>query len=643
MIFFSPIITLSLPHILYTKMPANHSKKLLFSLFVGLAAITFAVFSPALQNQFTNWDDETYVSNNFLITQLNTNNLQKIFTTPVSSNNHPLTILSLALNYQVSGQQPKAYILTNIALHIANTLLVFFIIYILTKRKLWAALIVCILFGIHPMHVESVAWISERKDVLYTSFLLLGLLSYLYYRKEGRLWKMAVCFLLFTCSLLSKSAAVVFPLLLLLIDYWQDRQFDKKAWLEKVPFLILALIFGIIAILTQSEKAIGNLDTWAWWQRLLFASYGLLMYVVKLVAPVQLSAFYPYPEMGKSLPIVFYLSPIVVTILGVLVWYSTKKTKSICFGVLFFLISIFLVLQWLPVGDAIMADRYTYVPYIGLFFIIGYWFERLLQKEQIHFAWITAAALLFWTGWLGYTTFERTKIWKNSEILWTDVITKHPDRIALAHNNRGNFYRNQGEISKALQDYNKALKINPLYYRAYGNRSNIHLNNGNYEAALNDVNKVLELSPNDVNAISNRGIIFSRQQDYDKALQEYNRALQLQPNHTNTLGSRAALLNSLGKHQEAIPDFNRFLAARPSNHLMHNLRGSTYHQLKQYSKAVDSYNKAIQLQSNKGNYYLNRSYSLTGLGQNQKALDDALKARKLGVTVSEEYLKNLRQ
>ncbi len=253
------------------------------------AVLIIAVcLSPALKNGFVNWDDEYYVVSNAL---LRGPQWIGIFTRPVVSNYHPLTVLSLAANYAISGTEPWSYLLFNLLLHLANTVLVFWFAYLLSDKKRWVALFTALLFGIHPMHVESVVWISERKDVLYTLFFLLSLLAYWKYLQTNRSTGYWACFLLFACSLLSKPAAIVLPLVLLLLDYWKERPFTRRVVLEKIPFFLVGGLFAVVTLKLQSVTAMTSLDLYPFWVRLFFASYAIIVYLAWFFVPHPLSAF----------------------------------------------------------------------------------------------------------------------------------------------------------------------------------------------------------------------------------------------------------------------------------------------------------------------------------------------------------------
>ena len=276
-------------------------------------------------------------------------------------------MISLGIDYQLWGLNPFGYHLGNLIIHLINTLLVFFFVRQLAPKSLvFVPFFTALVFGIHPMHVESVAWISERKDVLYVLFFLLGLITYLKFLGNKSLKIFALVILFFCLSLLSKAMAVVFPVVLLLIDWFKGRQWNIRVGMEKVPFFFLSLVFGVTAYQIQSGGAIAEFDHFTFIDRMVFAAYGFCMYLVKAIVPVQLSAFYPYPFVaGGAVPGYYYAMPIIAVLLlgGAVAVY--KKSKAPLFGLGFYLVTVALVLQFISVGKAIMADRYTYLPYVG--------------------------------------------------------------------------------------------------------------------------------------------------------------------------------------------------------------------------------------------------------------------------------------
>src|SRR6266487_62393 len=303
------------------------NKNILFLWLLLALAATAVCFFPMLKNTFTNWDDEYYVINDAL---LRGPDWQGIFSQPVVSNYHPLTIITLAINYGLTGLDPSSYLVFNFLLHLLNTALVFYFVWIISDKQIWVASMTALLFGIHPMHVESVAWISERKDVLYTLFFLLSLIAYWKYLQTNRSTGYWVCFLLFICSLLSKPAAIVLPLVLLLLDYWKERPFTKRVVLEKIPFFLVSGLFTVITLKLQSVTAMTSLDLYPFWVRLFFASYAIIVYLAWFFVPYPLSAFHPFP-LPDHLGWTIYLSPIFLLALIFLIWHL-RKNRLVVFG-----------------------------------------------------------------------------------------------------------------------------------------------------------------------------------------------------------------------------------------------------------------------------------------------------------------------
>lgn len=466
-----------------------------------IAMLTLFIFSASLKCGFVNWDDNEYVLENPLVVN-NTIQVKEIFQAPVSLNYHPITMLTLALNYKFGKLNPQGYHLWNVLLHVLNTLLVFILIFKLTKRNLFIAVVVSLFFGIHPMHVESVAWISERKDVLYVFFFLLGLISYIRYKEEGKTMWYIITLFLFILSCLSKAMAVVFPVILLLIDYFRSTissrmQVPKvKNLIEKIPFFLISIIIGVIAFKIQHDgKSMELLPHFNPAQRMLFACYGTLMYIVKLVLPYNLSAYYPYPESTTNIQFVFYLSPFLLLGLLAGIYILFKKDKAVIFGFLFYFVSIVLVLQFIAVGRTIMSERYSYLSYIGLLFVVAHLVDVALHHENSKLKQLKyplAGLLIVGAIIFSFQAYQRIKVWMNGESLWTDVIKKYPEN-EFGYDCRGEYYQEvKHDDKKALDDYNMVLKINPNNKDAYNKRGGLYAKHGEYENALADFSKATD-------------------------------------------------------------------------------------------------------------------------------------------------------
>lgn len=538
-----------------------------WGLLLGILILTFIAFLPSLQNGFTNWDDGVYVLENPVIQSFSFDNLKTMFSGKVVDNYFPFTMLSLAFNYAFSGTNAFGYHLFNLLLHLLNTFLVFWLAYRLSGGKTLVGAITAVLFGIHPMHVESVAWIAERKDVLYAAFFLGGLLSYLNYLSRKQIKPLIVCGLLFLFSLWSKPAAVVFPLVLLLIDYFKKRPFSMTLIVEKIPFFVLSVIFGLVTISIQADTAIGDIAAYSLGQKICFASYGMVMYLCKLLIPFKLSALYPYPihSMAEGLPVIYAVMPLIaLAVLGA-VAYSVRYHRVVLFGFLFFLVNIILVLQFVAVGNAVMADRYTYLSYIGLFFVLAYFVQAVYDNTAPQLKnWKTPVLATVLGAILLFTilTFQRSKVWENSETLWTDVVDKYPEN-PLAYLKRGEHFYQQKNYPKALNDYTKSVESHDTYAPAYASRGLANFKLKKYQAAIKDYNKSIELNGSNAVAYNGRGHVYYQLKDYQKALPDYDKAISLDPNYYMAYNNRAIIFHLDKQYDKALENYNRALQINP--------------------------------------------------------------------------------
>ena len=417
----------------------------------GLLVLTFVVYGPSLRNGFVNWDDNFYVAMNPVLARPS---LTALLTTPVAANWHPLTVASLLLDYRISGTTPATYHWINLLLHVANTALVFVFVRALSRNRFWTTVVTAFFFGIHPMHVESVAWIAERKDVLYGFFYLLALIAYVRRVDGGGVGWLWAAFVAMALSVLAKPAAVVLPLSLLAIDWFRRRQFDARLWMEKAPFFAIGIAGGLVNLAVQ--KSLGALTIphpWSLVAKVYFASYALVAYVAKLFVPVHLSGVYPYPAVGAALPPRYSAAFLAVLILVPLAIVAVRRNRAALFGIAFFFINIALVLQLITVGTAVLAERYTYLPYIGLFFALAWPLDDRGGSAWSRGLRRALAALFVLLGIFSVAqTWSRCSVWHDPETFWSDAIRKHPGEIVPAYVNRGSYYRMQGRLEPARRD-----------------------------------------------------------------------------------------------------------------------------------------------------------------------------------------------
>ncbi|HEY7728093.1 MAG TPA: tetratricopeptide repeat protein [Candidatus Eisenbacteria bacterium] len=626
--------------------PRSRTRALLW--LAGILALTFVVYIPSIGNDFTNWDDQIYVTENPLLARPGAST---VLTTPVSGNYHPLTIWSLALNYRLSGLHPASYHWLSLLLHLGNTALVLLFVLALSKGRLWTSVACSLFFGIHPMHVESVAWIAERKDVLYTFFYLLGLIAYLRFVDRRQKAGLVGAWVAMVLSVASKPAAVVFPVTLLAIDWFRRRPFRPSVLLEKIPFFVVSIAGGLLTLAAQQEAGAVALQ-WSAFQKLLFAAYGTAMYVVKLFLPLRLSAIYPYPTVeGQGPGPEYYLALVAVVVLLPLIVYLARRSRAILFGLAFFFINIFLVLQFVTVGEAVMADRYTYVPYIGLFFLLAWRLDERTETLPVRFPVrpVLAACLLLLVPLSLVQTWNRCAVWKNSLTLWNDTIGKYPRRIVDAYNNRGNYlYRVAGRQNDALADFNLALALNPKVAKVWLNKGNAHAALNQDDSAYVCFDRALALQPDYAEAIGNRGGIRLRRGDLTGAVEDFSRALGMDPKLRDAYTNRALAYSLMHEYEKAISDLRtaiRLNPLDPANHQYVEAIAAAFDALNRHREAIAEFDEAIRITPSEsprlGGYYLHRSFAWWALGERARALSDAREAERRGTPVDPAYLRAL--
>ncbi len=609
-------------------------KKKEWLLLVLVLLVTSLFFWPVLKNDFVNWEDDVNITHNPYVKELNAANIKNIFTQTLTGGYRPLATLSFAIEYHFFGLKPGVYHFNNLLLHLLCTMLVFIFL-----RKLGTGLFIttvaALLFGIHPMRVESVAWITERKDVLYGFFYLLAMIGYIAFVKKRKPVFYILALLAFVFSLMSKIQAVTLPLVLILIDYNFSGRFRFRQIIDKIPFFLLSLVTGIYGIYILGSQ--GSLETntvLPFFQRIFIGTYSFCAYLIKSVWPYELSAIYPNPV---KLSVLFYISAAGVLLLAFLVYKSGRHRKELVFGTLFFLFNIVFMLQIVGAGQAFMADRFSYLSYIGLFFLIAWALNFLFTSRRSAYG--IAVAGIYLTA-LGLTTWNRTLVWRNSETLFTDVLKKYPNS-AIAHNNLGLYYRDQNQNEKAIAAYSRSIETNPAGYLGYSNRGEAWFEMGEIDKALVDMDMAIKLNPDNSKALSNRGAIWGYKKEYKLALDDLNKAIALDTRNHQAYRNRLLVYFSLGDYEKASADATSCLEINPGDAAVLNQRGLCFDRLNRNEDALADFNEAIRLDPGKGTYYQNRSYLLSKTGDFQGALKDILKAKELGIKVNPAYLNML--
>ncbi|MGQ0829139.1 MAG: tetratricopeptide repeat protein [Bacteroidota bacterium] len=569
--------------------------------FAGILVLTIIAYSSCINGDFIRgWDDGAYLFENDYLKALNGKNLKHIFTQEEQGNYHPLTMLSYAIEYQLFGMDnPVPYHINNLILHLLITAFVFYFIFLLTKNY-FISFITMLLFGIHPIHVESVAWISERKDLLYTLFYLLSLINYIRYTSDNTQKKhLYYSLLFFVISCLSKGMAVSLAGVIVLIDFFQNRKFDKRTIIEKLPFFAIAVFFGLLAVKMQGSSVQPDIPYTAS-ERFRIVTYTVIAYFQKLIAPVNLCGFYPYPSKPENNTIAsyFWFFPVAVAAIAALAFYSLKYTRIIFFSLGFFLITIFLVLQILPVGGASMADRYAYIPSIGFFLLMAYTLDKLVifLKKNMKSA-TTIVYILFgmYCLWLPAKTFAYCKVWDGSLNFYADVLAKYPTCL-LMHYNRGNELYKDNRFDEALVDFVYNMQLDPKDYKPIQMVGAVYVKQQKYREAIGYFNRVLSMNDTIFDAYNNRATAYAMLNIHDSALTDFNKALALRPTNPDAVGNRALLLKNMKATEESsVESITEKIKKTPQDPKLYFQRGLQYYQRKEYDKALPDLDYAIKL------------------------------------------------
>ena len=612
------------------------NKQLLFPL-LAILAFTFILYIPSsLENQFVNWDDDVNIVENENLNTLSAESIKNIFTSDVIGNYNPLPILSFAIEMHVLGgydkqtgtYNHKIFHITNLLLHLLCVFLVFKLGVALGLDWVGAS-ILAILFGIHPMRVESVAWVTERKDVLFAAFYFSSMLYYIKYLKSKMNRKFyVICLVLFFIGLFAKIQMVVLPMSLLLLDLYFKRKGNWSKWMvEKIPFFALSILFGVIGIfLLKDEGSFTNETNFGIFERLFIGAYSFVVYIVKLIVPYEMSPLYPYPP---KIPWYIWASPLpLLLILFGFYRAWVAKNKTVIFGFLFFLFNVALLLQVFGAGQGFLADRFTYVPYFGLFFILAYYISKLRTSKHSILKYAPHISVVFILGFAAMT-FMQNKIWKNSETLWTHVL-KYYSKTTLPFGNRGNYYRDLGQTDKAMADYNAALKLK-LNPETLNSRGKLYFSSNQNDLAIKDYTQATQMDGTKPEYWVNLGAAYAKAGRMQEALPNLNKGLELNPNHANGYLNRSIVHETLGQYQNTLNDMDNYIRLVNDKPDMYYERGRIKRVLGKNQDALIDLNRAIQMNPNNGLYYVERSRVQFNLGNQPAAKADDDKARQLGI------------
>lgn len=486
---------------------------------LAIVVVTLIIYARTIGNGFIDFDDPENVIDNQTIRSFSGTNIEHWFSSPLQFMYTPLVSLSYALDFALGGTSAAGYHVTNLALHLINVALVWAVVRALTRRDV-VAVFAAGAFAIHPVNVDGVAWVATRSNLLATAFLLGALLAYAQYvsgdgqrllgRKgdrrsaDARWWWLALALVLFVAATFSKSAAVVLPVILLLWDYAVQRRWHWSLVWEKVPFFAVSLVMGIVGLHFRNDT--NDFTDFTALDRLFIAASAMWAYVTRVVLPYPLSFAYAYPDKdGGSMPFGVYLAPLLLLAVVVATFFMGVPRRMVVFGWGFFFATTVLS-QTVLLIDNYKPNRYAYLPYVGIFVILGYLVERLLDRARSA-NWVrytTIGALAAFALSFCVLTVQRAGLWKDTVTL-LDASVQHEPDVPFVYNSLGIAKYKAGDYAGAVANYGKVSELDPMF-NVYNNLGTVQLAMGQAQTALESYNRAIEMNPGYVDAYFNRGV-----------------------------------------------------------------------------------------------------------------------------------------
>jgi tetratricopeptide (TPR) repeat protein len=633
---------------------------------ISLIALIFIIYIQVLHFGFVKIDDSVYVTqNSHVLGGLSAEGLKWAFTSTFAGFWHPITWLSLMLDAQIYGAWAGGYHLTNLLLHILSSLILFMILRRMTG-SFWKSGFVAALFAIHPLHVESVAWIGERKDVLSAFWGMLTIYAYVYYVKRPGIKRYLLTSVFFFLGLMSKPMLVTMPFVLLLLDYWpldrisfRFRPIDvmtlpKKSFiisktasvrrviLEKVPLFILIIPISVVTFFAERKfGALPTMDSFPLYIRIYNALISYIRYIEKTILPINLSVYYPHPGMWPVWQVM--IAGIIIILLSVWIFRKMNRYPYLTVGWLWYLGTLVPVIGFIQVGPCSMADRYTYIPIIGLFIMFAWGVPDLMRQLPYKKAVLSIGALLLVVVF-SFFSWQRCKLWGDNYLLWDDVLKKYDissignfkekQKIAFAYNFRGLGSAEKGNYRQAIEDYNVALKINSQYGESLNNRANAYGMIGQNDSALRDFAQLIIVNPKFADAYYNRGNLYLSISDLDKAINDFTEAITIDPGMADAFNNRGVAFRLKGQYEKAFADFNQALSINRMFAEAYCNRGIVYHTHKQFVPAIANFTEALKIKPQYTDAYFNRGVSFAFLGK----YDDAIRDFRQVLNINANYI-----
>jgi len=639
-----------------------NNKKCIYLIIVILIISSFIAFGRIVGNDFINFDDDRLITENVNVKSgFNAESIKWALTNARLEYWHPLTWLSIMLDWSLFGANASGHHLVSLLFHIGAVLFLFLFLNKATKQ-LWPSAFVAALFALHPLRVESVAWAAERKDVLSMFFGMATIYAYVYYVETHQKSKYFVCLFLFALSLMSKPTLVTLPCVLLLLDYWplarwqkpltpvnipvaadkiigkkKSKQLKSESFVEgkiakpvqndlklignllweKVPFFFLALVFSVMLIWQlRADKYMVSVQHYPFSQRLMNAIVSYASYLGKTFWPVDLAVFYPYEHYFQMWQVLGAAS--VLLVISVAVFYLVKKAPFLAIGWCWYLGTLFPVIGLMSTGDQAMADRYTYFPSIGISLMLTWGILYLLPKENLRKIITIPAAIIL--AALTFLTWQQCGYWKNSNSIFSHALLSTKDNY-LAHTNFGVTLAAEGKKEEAITHYREAIKIDPDNDRAYYNFGVTLAAEGKKEEAIAHYREAIRINPDMYMAHANLGNALAAQGKYSEAIAHYLAVIKINPNNYETHFNLANSLEKQGRVEEAIASYREVLRINPDHSSAHINLGAILGEQLKHDEALYHFRQALRMEPNEPGIYFSLGVALANTGKLKEAED----------------------
>jgi tetratricopeptide (TPR) repeat protein len=622
-------------------MPQQIKKSLVISIYFALLISTLLVFWQVRHFDFINYDDSVYVYENpHILNGLTAGSIRWAFTTGFAEFWHPLTWISLMLDCQLFGASAGRIHLVNLLLHIANTLLLFIVLKKMTGA-LWQSAFVAALFALHPLHVESVAWVSERKDVLSTFFWLLAMLAYAQYVKKPGIVRYLLTLLIFALGLMAKPMLVTLPFVFLLLDYWPlERKISRHLVVEKIPFIVLSIASSVIAFIAQQSRksflsfvAIPSLKF-----RIANALISYMKYIEKMFYPAGLAPFYPHPVENVSV-LYAIISAVFLLLVTIVVIRFAKNHRYLVTGWFWYLGTLIPVIGIIQVGNHAMADRYTYITLTGLFIIIAWGLPELFAKLPQRKIILGAAMIIVLTA-LGICAGRQTSYWKNSVILFSHANDVTQNNY-VAYNSLGDAYGRLGRLSQAIEVFDRAIEISPGYDEARYNLGVAYAKMDRWPEAIEAYERVLKINPDYIEAYNNLGVAYGKIGRVTEAIEFYQHAIKLKPDYAEAYYNLGRLFGNNGRTDEAIDAYKQAIKIKPDLAQAHNNLGRIFANSDRWHEAIEAYKQAVKFKPDLFEAHNNLGYAYLAVGDKNSALAEYNILKSLNPQLADKLLNQI--